>query len=188
MLDHLHKSLAGTARWAAILGGFALMICAFMVTADVLSRKFLGVTMRGSDEITGYVFAGVTTWAYAHCLFTRSNIRIDVAYLKVGKRVRGTMDIVGLGLLSTYIFVLSRSAWDVLHVSWSYNYTSTTPLAVPLWVPQSVWFGGLAFMMLCCLVLMAASLRHLIAGRWQALSALIGVRSVEQDIKEETHI
>jgi TRAP-type C4-dicarboxylate transport system permease small subunit len=170
------------------MGGFALMICAFMVTADVLSRKFLGVTMRGSDEITGYVFAGVTTWAYAHCLFTRSNIRIDVAYLKVGKRVRGTMDIVGLGLLSTYIFVLSRSAWDVLHVSWSYNYTSTTPLAVPLWVPQSVWFGGLAFMMLCCLVLMAASLRHLIAGRWQALSALIGVRSVEQDIKEETHI
>jgi len=188
MLDTIHTRLAGTARWAAIAGGFALMICAFMVTIDVLARKFFGVSMRGSDEITGYVFAGVTTWAYAHCLFTRSNIRIDVAYLKASARLRGTMDIVGLGLLTTYIFILSRSAWDVLHVSWSYNYTSTTPLAIPLWMPQSVWFAGLAFMLLCCSVLMIISVRHMIAGRWRALSAIIGVRSVEQDIAEETHV
>lgn len=188
MLDHLHKRLAGTARIAAIVGGFALMLCAFMVTIDVLARKFFGVSMRGSDEITGYVFAAVTTWAYAHCLFTRSNIRIDVGYLRAGVRLRATMDIVGLGLLTTYIFVLSRSAWDVLHVSWSYDYTSTTPLAVSLWIPQAFWFGGLAFMLLCCVLLMALSVRHLISGRWQAINTLIGVRSVEQDIAEETHV
>ncbi|WP_390911867.1 hypothetical protein [Pseudosulfitobacter sp. SM2401] len=59
---------------------------------------------------------------------------------------------------------------------------------MPLWLPQSFWFGGLAFMMLCCVVLMIVSLRHLIAGRWQAMGTLIGVRSVVQDIVEETHV
>ena len=43
-------------------------------------------------------------------------------------------------------------------------------------------------MMLCCVVLMIVSLRHLIAGRWQAMGTLIGVRSVVQDIVEETHV
>jgi len=188
MLNSIHERLAGTARFAAIAGGLALMLCAFMVTFDVLARKIFGVTMRGSDEITGYVFAAVTTWSYAHCLFTRSNIRIDVGYLRASVRLRAVLDIVGLCLLTTYIFVLARSAFEVLHVSWSYNYTSTTPLAVSMWIPQAFWVGGLAFMLLCCVFLILVSLKHLFAGRWSDVNALIGVRSIEQDIAEETHV
>ncbi|MEM9146018.1 MAG: TRAP transporter small permease [Pseudomonadota bacterium] len=187
MLDRIHSGLQGAARTTAILGGLAMTCAAFMVTADVLARKLFGVTMRGSDEITGYVFAASTTWAYAHCLMTRSNIRIDVAYLMAGQRMRAWLDLLGLGLLGLYIWLLTRSAWTVVEESWLFNYTAQTPMATPLWIPQSIWFGGLAFMLLCLGFLLLRTAIHMVERDWAAVNAIAGVRSIEQEIKDETH-
>ncbi|MEO0682516.1 MAG: TRAP transporter small permease [Pseudomonadota bacterium] len=187
MFETIHKALAGTARGAAVLGGLAMTCAAFMVTADVISRKLFGVTMRGSDEITGYVFAATTTWAYAHCVFTRSNIRIDAAYLALGRRPRALLDVLGLGLLTLYMFLLTRSALTVVEESLLFNYTAQTPMATPLWIPQGFWFAGLAFMLICLTFLCVRAAAFLVSGDWAGINATMGVRSVEQDIAEETH-
>ena len=80
VFETIHGGLEKVARFAVWVGGAALLLAAIMVTLDVLARKFLGVTMSGSDEISGYVFAGGTTWAYSYCAIHRSNIRIDALY------------------------------------------------------------------------------------------------------------
>lgn len=188
MFDTIQKRLESTARAATILGGAAMTCAAFMVTFDVISRKLFGVTMRGSDEITGYVFAVSTTWAYAHCVFTRSNIRIDVAYLKCGTRTRALLDLFGLSLLSIYLFFLTRSAISVVEESWKFNYTAQTPMATPLWLPQSFWLAGLTFAFVCLGFLCLRSLYHLYRREWEAINTIAGVRNIEQEIKEETHV
>ena len=188
MLDRIQSGLEGTARGAAIIGGAAMCAAAFMVTVDVISRKVFGVTMRGSDEITGYVFAASTTWAYAYAILTRSNIRIDVAYVALHARARALLDLLALGLLTFYIFLLTRSAWSVVEESWTFNYTAQTPLATPLWLPQSFWFAGLAFMLLCLAFLSLRCLWHLTNADWQGIGAIAGVKSLDQEIKEETHV
>ena len=188
MFDRVQLQLEGTARGAAIIGGAAMCAAAFMVTADVISRKLFGVTMRGSDEITGYIFAASTTWAYASAVLTRSNIRIDVAYLALGPRARALLDLLGLSLLALYTFLLARSALTVVEESWTFNYTAQTPLATPLWVPQSFWFAGLAFMMVCLLFLMARCFWHLARADWRGIGAIAGVKSLDQEIEEETHV
>ena len=188
MFDRIQTGLEGAARGAAVVGGAAMCAAAFIVTADVLSRKISGVTMRGSDEITGYIFAASTTWAYAYAVLTRSNIRIDVAYLALDPRARAFLDVLGLGLLTLYIFLLTRSAWTVVAESWTFNYTAQTPLATPLWLPQSFWFAGLAFMLLCLTFLTVRCLWHLIHADWRAIGSVAGVKSLDQEIKEETHV
>lgn len=165
-----------------------MTLAAFMVTGDVIARKLFGVTMRGSDEITGYVFAASTTWAYAHCVFTRSNIRIDAAYLMAGNRTRAILDIVGLSLLGLYIFLLTRSAHTVVLESWQFNYTAQTPMATPLWIPQLFWFSGLAFMMLCLGFVLTRALFSAVRSDWSGVNTIAGVRSVEQEISDETHV
>lgn len=187
MFDRFQSVLESTARGAAIIGGAAMCAAAFMVTADVISRKVFGVTMRGSDEITGYVFAASTTWAYAYAVLTRSNIRIDVAYLALGPKARALLDLLGLGLLTFYIFLLTRSAWTVVEESWAFNYTAQTPLATPLWVPQSFWFAGLAFMLLCLSFLSLRCLVALARADWHGIGAVAGVKSLDQEIEAETH-
>ena len=187
MFERAQKALESTARVAAITGGLAMIGAAVMVTIDVSLRKLFGVTMRGSDEITGYIFAAAMTWSYAHVLFTRSNIRIDVAYLAAGSRVRAWLDIFGLGLLTLYIFLLTRSAWTVVTESWSFDYTAQTPMATPLWMPQSVWFGGLAFMLLCLGFLCLRTMVQAARRDWRGINAIAGVRSVEEEIKDSAH-
>ncbi|MEM7375941.1 MAG: TRAP transporter small permease [Pseudomonadota bacterium] len=187
MFDRLHTSLSSLARGAATVGGLAMCGAAFMVTLDVLSRKLFGVTLRGADEITGYVFACTTTWAFAHALMTRSHIRIDAAYTVLGTPMRALLDVLGLGLLTLYIGLLTRSAWSVVTESVRYDYTAQTPLATPLWLPQSVWFAGLAFMSVCLAFLMVRALWLVARRDWQAINAFAGVRSLDQDIAEETH-
>ncbi|MEM7653004.1 MAG: TRAP transporter small permease [Pseudomonadota bacterium] len=188
MFDRIQSGLNATARCAAIIGGLAMCCAAFVVTGDVLSRKIFGVTMRGSDEITGYIFAASTTWAYAFALLTRSNIRIDVIYLALGSRARAALDILGLSLLTLYIFLLCRSAFSVVEESILFNYTAQTPLATPLWIPQSFWFAGLAFMLLCLAFLMVRTLWHFITGEWSAIATVAGVQSLDEEIKNETHV
>lgn len=188
MFDRIQSGLESTARFAAIIGGAAMCAAAFMVTADVISRKLFGVTMRGSDEVTGYVFAASTTWAYAYAALTRSNIRIDVAYSVLSGRARACLDLLGLGLLTFYIFLLTRSAWTVVEESWTFNYTAQTPLATPLWLPQSFWFAGLALMLFCLAFLSLRCLWHLMQADWRSIGAVAGVKSLDQEIKEETHV
>ena len=99
MFAMIHHRLEQISRFAVWVGGAALMAAAFMVTVDVLFRKFVGITMSGSDEYSGYVFAASTTWAYSYCLLHRSNVRIDARDACASR--------VGIGI-PTYVALLRR--------------------------------------------------------------------------------
>ena len=92
-----------------------MLAAAVMVTLDVLSRKFLNVTMSGADEISGYVFAASTTWAYSYCLLYRANIRIDALYNFLPRWVCAVLDTVAVALLLIYNGVLAHRAWAPSH-------------------------------------------------------------------------
>ena len=107
--------------------------------------KFFSITMSGSDEYSGYIFAGATTWAYSYCLFTRNNIRIDALYNLLSLRSKAFLDVLGLILLSLYIYFLFTNSWEMFVENWEFNSTAQTTLATPLWMPQAVWISGLSF-------------------------------------------
>ena len=173
---------------AVWVGGAALLLSAVMVTLDVLARKAFGITISGSDEITGYVFAASTTWAYSYCLFTRSNIRIDALYNLLDLRTKAILDIVGVLLLAYYIYLLTTDAWGMLAENIEYNSSAQTTLGTPLWIPQVFWISGLFFFLLSLAFVLANCLSALVRGDWQTVNKIAGIKSVEEEIKEETHV
>ena len=72
--------------------------------------------------------------------------------------------------------------WDSI----TYRSISTTPLQVPQWIPQSLWFAGYLFFATTILVLGYNSLMQLRQQRWAVANALIGINSVEEEIREES--
>ena len=188
MFNTIHAKLFRMSNVAVWVGGFALMLSALMVTLDVISRKLFGYTISGSDEISGYVFAASTTWAYSYCLFSRSNIRIDAFYNILKQRPRAYLDILGLLLLLYYIYLLTVNAISVFIDNVEYNSTAQTTLATPLWIPQVFWVSGLCFFLLCLAFLTVYGLTALFKGDWRTVNKIAGVRSVEEDIQEETHV
>lgn len=184
---HILRLLERLSLWAVWAGGAALLLSAVMVTIDVLSRKYLNVTMSGSDEITGYVFAGATTWAYAYCLLHRSNIRIDAVYNLLPLSMRAVLDILGLLALLVFIGFLSSKAVTVFTESWVNDSVSVTTLTTPLWIPQLIWLAGLIFFNVTLIFVILYTVLSFMVNGPAAVQRLAGTRSVQEEITEETH-
>ncbi len=185
--DRIHSVLKAVANWAVWIAGSALLFCAFMVTIDVFARKFFSVTMSGSDEVSGYVFAASTTWAYSYCLLNRSNVRIDVLYNFLPIRVRAVLDVIGIALLLMYMGYLTRKAFDVFWTSWTGNSISNTTLLTPLWIPQLAWFLGLALFVVTLVFMLLYTTVALLRGEPGIVQRVAGAMSAQEEIDQETH-
>ncbi len=188
MFARIHETLKRISHVAVWISGAALMVSAIIVTVDVLLRKFVGWTMSGSDEVTSYVFAASTTWAYSYCLLTRSNIRIDALYNLLDSRPKAILDVIGLLLLLYYIYLLTANSFDMFLDNVEYDSSAQTTLATPLWIPQVFWLSGLCFFVLSLAFLSSYALTALARGDWATIDRIAGVKSMEEEISEETHI
>lgn len=182
----IHAVLDRLSRIAVWIGGAALLLAAFMVTIDVFSRKLFSVTMSGADEITGYVFAAATTWAYSYCIIHRANIRIDAFYNFLPMAFRAVLDILGLALLLLFMGMLTYSATEVLMTSFVQNSRSVTTLSIPLWIPQAFWVAGLIMFVITATFILIYALTALLRGDPQTVQAIAGTLSIEEEIGEET--
>lgn len=186
MYKTLLSYLFRLSQFAVWLGGAMMLVSAVMVSADVIARKMLGFTMGGSDEISGYLFAIATAFAFPYALLHRANVRIDVAYMRLGQRLRGLLDIFGLAMLTTFAAVITWRAFVTVQMTWAHDAHSITPLRTPLILPQGLWFLGwclfcvtLAFVLFGLVV---AWLRRDAA----TVQSLGGALSMEEEISEET--
>lgn len=189
-MNTAHSGLAAItaiAKASTWVGGFALLGCALLIGIDLILRKTLGISMGGADEIAGYVLAVTSAWAFPVTLLKRSHIRVDILYARLGLKPRVALDLFALACMAVLVSTLAFHAWNVLQDSIEYRSVSNTPLQVPQWIPQSIWFAGYLFFALTLISLALVSLGHLLRGRWGAVSALIGINTVEQEIEQELH-
>lgn len=187
ILVRIHGWLEKISRAAVWVGGAALLLCAFMVSIDVIMRKLFSITMSGSDEISGYVFAAATAWAYSYCLLHRSHIRIDALYGVLPVWLRSVLDALGLALLLFYMGYLTNKAIDVLVTSWERDSVSITTLSIPQWIPQLLWVSGLAWFVITLAFLLLYVLVSLGRGDLGTIQNVAGALSAEKKIDEETH-
>ena len=196
LLDRIYNGMQRVSLWAVWLGGFSLLIAAFVIVIEVIGRKIggneiLGLTIPsfrvpGSDEYSGYIFAGATVWAYAYCLVHRSHIRIDALYNVFPQRVRAVLDVIGLAFLAIYITYLTERAWTVLLGTLEKGSKAATPQQTPLWLPQTVWVTGLTFFAIVTLFLLLYTLLCLFTGRTTQVQQLAGTMSVQEEVESET--
>jgi len=175
-------AIAKASTW---VGGFALLGCALLIALDLILRKTFDISLGGADEIAGYTLAITSAWAFPVTLLKRSHIRVDILYARLGLKPRVLLDLFALACMAVLVSALAVHAWQVLWDSIEYRSVSNTPLQVPQWLPQSIWFAGYLFFALTLLSLAVVSLGHLLRGRWSAVSPLIGIHTVEEEIEEE---
>jgi TRAP-type C4-dicarboxylate transport system permease small subunit len=186
-LAQLHAWLERISRVAVWIGGGALLLCAIMVSGDVIMRKLFSITMSGSDEISGYAFAAATTWAYSYCLLHRSHVRIDALYNLLPVWLRALLDALGLALLLFYMAYLTNKAFAVFLTSWRRDSVSITTLSVPLWIPQLLWLTGLCWFVLTLAFLLVYVLLSLALRDVTTVQSVAGAMGAEKQIDEETH-
>ena len=195
MLDRLLQFTEKIARASVWIGGGALIFAAFMVTVDVLARKFFSVSMAGADEITGYIFAIGTAWALSLTLLDRANVRIDALYNVLPRKTRALLDLIALLVLGGFMALVTKAAYSVFYGSlgWPFGETefwsvSITPLLTPLAIPQGLWLLGLGLFMFTLILVLLRTLRSLVRGDLAAITRLAGPRTHQEEVEEELQL
>lgn len=186
MLDVLLEIAHRLSRTAVRIGGAMILFSALMVCTDVLSRRLFGMTMSGSDEISGYLFAIATALSLPYALLHRANVRIDAAYAVMPPKLRYALDLLGLFLLGIFAAFVTWRAALAVKVTWENGSHSITPLQTPLIMPQSAWLAGWLLLCLCLLLVMLAMIAAGIKGDLDRADRIGGIPTVEDEIEEET--
>jgi len=184
-LDPALKLADAVARRMVWVGGALLLAAATTVSVDVVVRKAFRISLGGADELSGYAFAIAVAWALPFALLQRANIRIDALYSKLPARIAAILDVVALIALASFVSVLTRYAWEVVSGSWGLNAHSNSQLSVPLWIPQGLWFLGLALFLLTVLVLTLRTALALVSGDLTLVRSLAGARGIQEESAEE---
>ncbi len=181
MFDRLLILLTRISRCCALCGGALILLSAFMVTVDVLARRFFDWNVGGADELSGYALAIATAWALPYCLLLRANVRVDALYNLLGTRIRACLDILGLGVLSSFISLLTFRGGLVLLETIEMSARAVTPLRTPLVIPQSIWVCGLVLYLFTLAAVLLRGGSALIKGDLAKIDELAGTsaRSAE---------
>ncbi len=184
-LQRLLQRAETLSRHAVYACGALTLASVLVISFDVIARKLFNFTIGGADELSSYAFAIGTSWALSFAALQRAHVRVDFVYERLPVRVAAALDWIALVALAVFIAVLTWFAYDVMHTSWLQKSAANTPLATPLWIPQGLWFSGLAWMCVVLAVMLARASVALVTGDIVALREVCGVRSAQQEAKEE---
>ena len=185
----LEKTLSGTrtvSLWLTWIGGCLIILSAFLVTLEVFLRKIFNVSLGGADELSGYAFGVATAFSLAYALFERAHIRVDALFNVMPRMMRPIVNILGLVLLVGFALVIVLMVWSMVADSLQNGSRSITPMRVPLAWPQIPWLIGWMFFVFSGVLLGAVAIKRMIAGDAVGANVLIGVKTVDEQIEDES--
>ena len=180
----LRFAVWGSAR-AALAGGLLMLAAAVLVSVDVVLRKLANVTLGGADELSGYALAIGSTWSFAFVLLNRGNVRIDVLYQHLPRAFASAFDLLAIGSLLAFVSLVAWHGGGMLVQTWQIGARSNSALALPLAVPQAMWWLGYLWFVACGVALLLRSALSFASGDWSAVNRLIGARGVRDDAADE---
>lgn len=142
ILKSFYKFNAAIATWTHWLA--MAMVCAMfiIVTYDVVLRYFFNNPTIWVMELSGYAMALSVTLAAAFTLKEGGHVIVDVVVMRLSKKTRAIMDIVGLLLSEIYVVIFSYQAIMMALKARQYNWHEQTVLGSPLFPYQLIFSLG----------------------------------------------
>ena len=174
LMRHLNKAVA-------MLIGVVLLLCAAFVLTEIVVRK-LGASLGGTDEISGYVMAIVTSWGMGFALLELSHVRIDFLRGRAGALGRSLFDLFSMFVLSATITLIAFRCWPVVERSLLNASRANTPLETPLALVQLPWFLGWVWFAIVAWLTLFAAVLLILRGEFERSEAAIGTFGEEEEL------
>ncbi len=180
--------LARVADWTVIACGWWLLALSVITCIEMLGRKVLGFSLQGVDEIGSYTYGIVGAFGFAYTQITRSHTRVDFLLSRFSEWTRSLLNLLAMLSLAALSLLCLWRGYHVVAESIELGSTAATPLATPMWIPQSIWLAG--YLMFALIAGWAAidAARLFARGATQELNARFGPQTLEEEIEAETDI
>ncbi|MER5173630.1 TRAP transporter small permease [Thioclava sp. GXIMD2076] len=176
MLDKIDGALRRANRIVALVLGAVVVITVLFILADVVARK-LSHSLGGSDEISSYVMAALSSWGLACALVDRAHVRIDFIRQKLARGGQAAMDLFAQIVTNGVVVLIAVHCWPVLEKTLSRGSRANTPLETPLWIPQGIWFAGWMWFALTTTALSLIGIAYLWNRNRAGFDATLGLGS-----------
>lgn len=174
---------ARVSRWLARIGGAMMLVCAILVSLDVVVRAAFKVTYFESFELSTYAFAIATALGLSYALVSRAHIRIEVLYMLLPARRRGWVDLFAYVVLAVCALTLLYWSAQLVLGNYQSGARSNSSLSLPLVIPQGIWLIGLAWFALLSVLYALLGLRLCLGGQPEQAHKKLGVASLEEEIE-----
>ena len=182
--DPISRMVLPLARWGAILCGWWLLIFSILTCVEILGRRFFGFSLQGIDEIGGYTLAVMSSFGFSYALVNRSHTRVDIFMTMAPRPVQAIFNLLAMvSLAGVAVFAASRG-WSEFSQSVVLKSVSSSPLQTPLWLPQGLWFLGLAIFAGIAVALSVHAL-YLFGHHKVDVNRLYGPSTVEEEVEAE---
>lgn len=159
----------------AIAAGGLLLISVCVTLFDVIARPF-GLSLGGTDELSGYAMAIATGWGVCYALTTQAHVRIDLLRARVRAAAQSWFDVIAIFSVAAVALAVAYRAWPVLAKTLQTGATANTTLETPLWIPQSLWLAGWIWFAVSATVLSLAACVYLLKKDHKNTDEFIGLR------------
>ena len=141
----LRRSLDGLYLAAGyVAGGFLIVIFAIMMIMSV-GRQF-AVNIPAGDDFSSWAMAAMASLGLAHTFRRGEMIRVGLLLERLHGRTKWIAELVALGIAATFILYFTRHTIQMTYDSWRFNDVAQGVVALPLWIPQLGFAGGLAIL------------------------------------------
>lgn len=125
-------------------GAFLVLVFAIMMVMSV-GRQF-SLNIPAGDDIASWCMAAMAFLGLAHTFKRGEMIRVGLLMERLHGRTKQVAEVVALAVATGFILYYTRHAVQMTYDSLRFNDMAQGVLAVPLWIPQLGFTGGLAIL------------------------------------------
>jgi TRAP-type C4-dicarboxylate transport system permease small subunit len=130
-------------------GVFLVLIFGIMMFMSV-GREF-GVNIPAGDDFASWCMAAMAFLGLAHTFKRGEIIRVGILVEKLTGKKRWAMEIFALGVSAAFLVFFSWYAVSMTYDSFRFGDMAQGVLAIPLWIPQLGYCGGLIILTIAVL-------------------------------------
>jgi TRAP-type C4-dicarboxylate transport system permease small subunit len=125
-------------------GGFLVLIFAIMMVMS-LGRQFQ-LNIPAGDDFASWAMAAMAFLGLAHTFKRGEMIRVGLLLERLHGRTKQIAEIIALGISASFTLYFTRHAVQMTYDSWRFNDMAQGVLAIPMWIPQLGYSGGLVIL------------------------------------------
>lgn len=167
--------------WSGYLAG-AFVVAIFILMMLLSAGRPLGINIPAGDDFISWCMAATAFLGLAHTFRHGEMIRVGLLIDRLEGRVRWWTEIFSLVIGCGFVGFFSWYAVAMTYDSWRFHDMAQGVLAVPLWIPQLGFSGGLVIL----LIAFVDELINVLAGntpRYEKPKPKTAEEAVEQAIQ-----
>ena len=155
----LRRSLDALYLLSGYLAGAFLILIFVLMMALSIGRE-IGINVPSGDDFASWCMAAMAFLGLAHTFKSGDMIRVGLLIDKIGGTKKRVVEIACLVVGVGFVGYFSWYAVVMTIDSWRFDDMSQGVVAIPLWIPQIGYSGGLVIL----LIALVDELVHVLAG------------------------